>query len=372
MRMRTRGRLFRVAASAMLAGLLLGAGAAQAGDTIPRYSHIFVIMEENKGYEQIMRGPYAPNLQRLAKAYGAAARFYAEVHPSEGNYVALVGGDTYGIHDDDAFYCVPKMKNVYCEKASQPGYTSHTIAATHIGSQLERAGLSWMGYYESIPSPGSKAVVAGDPSIGKAAAHWELYASKHSGFMNFAPVQRPAERTAHLVGFDRLSTDLSSGHVPSFALIVPNQCNLMHGLDPADYTRPVGAAIPPDCNHDNTVGLIRRGDAYLGRLVAQIQRSPVWKSQNNAAIVITFDEGSTKTPEGCCGIDPHGASNFGGGHIPTIVITNHGPRNVVDDTPYSHYSLLRTIEDAFGIHEYLRHAGDTGKGVRAMAPLFRV
>ena len=65
-------------------------------------------------------------------------------------------------------------------------------------------------------------------------------------------------------------------------------------------------------------------------------------------------------------------ANFGGGRIPTIVITNHGPRAVKDDTPYNHYSLLRTTETAFGISEHLAHAGDTQAGVVDMVPLFAV
>jgi hypothetical protein len=339
--------------------------------TLPRYAHIFVIMEENKDYRQIVQGPYAPNFQHLAKTYGVATRFYGEVHPSEGNYVALIGGDTYGIHDDDAFYCVPKMKDPHCEKSMQPHYADHTIRGESLASQLERAGLSWKGYYESIPSAGSKAIVGSDGKMGPASAHWELYASKHSGFMNFFSVQRSSTRAQHIVGFDRLDADLASGNIPALALVVPNQCDEMHGLDPADYSKAVGDAIPRDCVHDNVAGLIRRGDAYLAKLVAQIQRSSAWHSRQNTAIVITFDEGSSDRPEGCCGIDPSSIANFGGGHIPTIVLTNHGPRGIADSTPYSHYSLLRTIEDAVGIHEHLRHADDTAKGVRSMVPLFR-
>ena len=102
----------------------------------------------------------------------------------------------------------------------------------------------------------------------------------------------------------------------------------------------------------------------------RIQASSAWKSAANVAIVITFDEGAGKTREGCCGVTPDAASNFGGGHIPTIVITNHGPRGVKDATPYNHYSLLRTIEDAVGIRTHLRYAGATDKGVVAMTPLF--
>lgn len=56
--------------------------------------------------------------------------------------------------------------------------------------------------------------------------------------------------------------------------------------------------------------------------------------------------------------------------IPTIVITNHGVRGAIDPTPYNHYSLLRTIEDPFGINEYLGHATDEANGVLTMSPLF--
>ena len=75
---------------------------------------------------------------------------------------------------------------------------------------------------------------------------------------------------------------------------------------------------------------------------------------------------------GCCGFDPKGTANPGGGWITTIVITNHGPRALTDPTPYNHYSLLRTIEDAFALPGHLRHADDTASGVVTMTPLFAV
>ena len=59
-----------------------------------------------------------------------------------------------------------------------------------------------------------------------------------------------------------------------------------------------------------------------------------------------------------------------GGRIPTVVITNHGGRKPPDATLYSHYSLLRTVEDALGVGEHLRHAADAS--TRPMTPLFAV
>ena len=351
-----------------LAALLAAtpAGQTAADRQVPAYDHVFVIMEENKNYEQIMSPQAAPNIARLAAEYGTADQFFAEVHPSEANYVALIGGDTFGIHDDDAFYCKPgPSADPHCGGSTGAGYVDHTIRQPHLGDQLLAAGRSWKGYYENLPEPGSLAVTAGDPTATTGLRTAALYASKHSGFMNFASVQDDPHRAQRIVGFDQLERDLAADALPSFALIVPNQCNEMHGLH--------GDGVPKDCDGAiDQAGLIRRGDAEVGRLVAAIQQTPAWKGKGNVAILIGFDEGSGRTREGCCGVTPGAISNFGGGHIPMVVITNHGPRGVADATPYSHYSLLRTLEDAFRLPDYLGHAADTGAGVVPMVRLFAV
>jgi hypothetical protein len=182
--------------------------------------------------------------------------------------------------------------------------------------------------------------------------------------MNFASVQADPKRAERIVGFDQFERDLAADAVPTFAVVVPNQCNDMHGLH--------GEGVPFDCDGDHKAELIRRGDAAAGALVKRIQASAMWAARGNVAIVITFDEGAGKTREGCCGVTPDAASNFGGGHIPTLVITNRGPRGLKDETPYSHYSLLRTLEDAFGLKAHLGHAADAKLGVRPMTPLFAV
>lgn len=350
---------------ALLFALLTFAPAVRAADldqAVPRYQHVFVIIEENKDYAQILNPRSAPNIARLARTYGDASQFFGEVHPSEANYVALLGGDTFGIHDDDAFYCKPGMVDPFCPGANEPGYVDHTVAKPHLGDQLREAGLSWKGYYESLPKPGALDVVASDPAFDDPGGRAAVYASKHSGFLNFASVQHDPARAQHIVGFDALSADIDGDSLPNFALIVPNQCNEMHGLPQP--------TLPADCRIANTAGLIARGDRVIGDLVARLQATKAWASDDNMAIVITFDEGAGRTREGCCGVTPAAISNFGGGHIPTIVITNHGPRGLVDPTPYNHYSLLRTIEDAFRLPEHLGHAADADKGVKAMAPLF--
>jgi phospholipase C len=353
------------------AAALTAAGAAGVQPpTAPRYEHIFLIIEENKSYTEIVGDQsVAPNINRLAKEYGLATQFYAEVHPSEANYVAMLGGDTFGIHDDDAYYCKPKSSDPFCPAARRSDYVNHTVAERSLVDQLEEHGLTWKAYMESIPAPGSGAArwpTEDKPVPGVPA---EVYAVKHNGFMTFKRVQDDPRRADKIVGFDVLERDLASGNLPNYAHIVPNQCNEMHGRDDSPAT-------PEDCRKSNVEGLIRRGDKIVGELVDKIMRSRIWSAPANSAIVITFDENGKAErnagPQGCCGYDPKSAANFGGGRIPTIVITNHGVRGVTDPTPYNHYSLLRTTETAFGIEEHLHNAANTAGGVVDMAPLFAV
>ena len=127
----------------------------EADRAVPRYAHIIVIYEENKNYAQILDPAMAPNIAALAQTYGNATQFFGEVHPSEANYVALLGGDTFGIHDDDGYYCHTGMiADKACAGSGEPGYVDHTVRAPSLGDQLAAAGLTWKGYYESLPEPG--------------------------------------------------------------------------------------------------------------------------------------------------------------------------------------------------------------------------
>ncbi len=281
---------------------------------VPRYDHIFVIVDENKDLNRIVGHSPAPAINAMALEYGYASHYDAVAHPSEPNYVALVGGSTFGIHDDGPF-------------------TKNAVDAPSLAAQLDAAHLTWKGYYEDIREPGSLATTSG------------LYASKHSGFLNFTGVQNDPQRAEHLVGFDQFERDAATNRLPNFALIVPNLCNDMHGA--------WGSNVSSDCWPTNTSALIARGDAAFKTIVDRLMATPVWKSKQNVAIVLVYDE------------DDSGGTEGGGGRVPAIVMTNHGPRKLVDATPYTHYSLLRTIEDAFGLTP-LAHAAEA----TPMTPLF--
>src|ERR1700730_570429 len=141
-------------------GLFMSLGAAGSVSADDRvFAHIIVIIEENHRYDQIIGNAAAPNINALAEEYGSATSFYGEVHPSEANYVAMLGGDTFGIHDDDAWYCKPGKRDRYCSSAkTNKPYRNHTVTARGLVDQLTEHNLTWKGYFESIPKAGSKIV----------------------------------------------------------------------------------------------------------------------------------------------------------------------------------------------------------------------
>ena len=262
------GRIRGLISALPLVALAALASCGKAGDG-RQYAHIFVIVEENRGFDQIIGNPSAPNINRLAETYGLATRFYGEVHPSQANYIAMIAGSTFGIHDDDAWYCTPAKEDADCPKSKRPDYVDHTIRSKSLMDQLDSADLTWKGYFESIPEPGSKAVF----SSGASGEPDRLYGAKHNAFLDFASVQNDSRLARKIVGFDQLAKDLASGDPPNYAHVIPNQCNEMHGMD-------VNApGVPADCAYSNDQGLIARGDKEIGELVQQIQASSAWAAK---------------------------------------------------------------------------------------------
>jgi len=307
---------------------------------IPHYQHIVEIMMENTSYSTIIGNPNAPQINALATKYGLATDYYGVTHPSEPNYLANIAGDYFGIQDDNQFYCTPAMASTDVNCAGTT--VNHTVSAPNLATQLDAKGLSWKGYFQSLPpapAPGGLVVTgpnANGPYTFKYPSNANaLYASKHNPFINFTGTQGAIDQ---MVPGTQLAVDLARNRLPDFSLVVPDQCHDMHGTSSC-----------PD-----PTALIAAGDAYVASTVDSIMDSRTWHDGRNA-IVITWDEDDYSDQglpgTGCCGADP------GGGHVVTIVITNRSDDPITDATPFNHYSLLRSFEDAFGL-THLAHAGD--------------
>jgi hypothetical protein len=151
-------------------------------------------------------------------------------------------------------------------------------------------------YAESMPTPCS-------PTNSGA------YAVKHNPFLYYPDVTGdPAYCASHDVPYSQFAKDLATTtSLPGYSLISPNMCNDMH-----------------DCS-------VATGDAWLAREVPRILSSPAF-TQQNSLLIVTFDEGDDSDNSVAC-IFAGPAARLGS----------------TSATRYSHYSILRTLEDAWGL-----------------------
>ena len=322
-----RGLLAVMAAITWVVMGMAAAGASPGPSPAGRYGHIFVIVEENHGYTDVIGNPAAPNLTALASKYGVATHYFAVTHPSEPNYIALLGGSPFNVKDDNPYYV-------------------NRVAAPSLIRQLDHAGISWKAYLQGLPHPGYQGICYpancnGEPDKDP------LYVSKHNAIANFTTSLNAADWSRQ-VPIGQLGHDLSSGHVPAFSWVIPDECHDQHGDPP--YC--IDSGNPGDPQDQRLVAF---GDRYLGHLVAQITHAAFWARGNNA-IDIVYDEGDNNA--------------HGGGRVADVVITSHGPRHLKAHAFYSHYSLLRTIQRNFGL-PCLQHTCDTAT-VKPLRPLFAV
>jgi hypothetical protein len=145
------------------------------------------------------------------------------------------------------------------------------------------------------------------------------YAKKHDPFMYFDNIRNDRKLCSHVVPIRDLRKDLEAGKLPTFSFITPDLCNDTH-----------------DC-------VLRAGDQFLSRIVPKLL--PRLGAQG--FMVITWDEGLTD--RGCCGVH--------GGRIPTFVLGPTVLGGATGTAAYTHYSILRTIEDSLGLPR-IGHARD--------------
>jgi phosphatidylinositol-3-phosphatase len=400
-------RLRKTAAiGSLLAAIFANATFAAEGRTpagIPHLDHVFLIMMENHGYDQVIDNPDDPFVNALAKSANIATNYFAVAHPSSTNYLEVVGASNFGVHTDNApdWYdtkCVTNLASgtVATDNPASPNICpiagTGTDAATPaidttnetsgppgennidgvisipaapnttgkmIGDQLAATGLSWKSYQESLPLAGAANVDYSDGILTDSSDFGAyglsssdlvfLYGAKHNPFVYFKSVQDGSANNslANVVGFDGdngLYADLRAGRAPTLAFIVPNQCNDQHGRGNAGNT----CAFDPNDNGTQTglnPALMYRGDLAVQRIVTAIKSSSLWsKDGGDNAIVVVWDE------------DDYSVSPTVN-KVLLIVDTNYGVHGVQSAKFYTHFSLTKTLEAGFGL-PCLNHACD--------------
>jgi phospholipase C len=234
-----------------------------------------------------------PYFNELANSHTLLTQHYAVAHPSLPNYLALISGETFGVTFD-------------CTKCL---YDAPTLP-----DLIEASGRTWKAYQEDMPSPCFAPADAGN------------YAMKHNPFLYFKSIRTDAERCARSdVPMLQLYSDLAAGSLPDYSFITPNLCNDAHDCSLAvadDWIKALMMVLLPDLDLE--------GQPYL--------------------VIITWDEGQGS--HSCCGLPAEA-----GGRIATILISPQARSGFQDSTPYTHYSLLKTISASWGL-AYLGHAAD--------------
>jgi len=175
--------------------------------------------------------------------------------------------------------------------------TTCFVSAPNIAKdRVEASGRSWKAYVESMPKP----CFVGDSYP---------YMQKHDPFIYYNDIRTNTAECNKVVPYSTLATDLkSAGTTPNYAWITPNMCNDMH-----------------DCS-------VSTGDTWLKNNVPAILNSAAFTTQNSL-LMITWDE-------------DNGSS---GNHVATLVIAKSVPAGFRSSVRYTHYSLLRTVESAWGL-----------------------
>jgi hypothetical protein len=177
---------------------------------------------------------------------------------------------------------------------------SCSVSHRNLVDELDAAGISWKVYAEDMPSVCSTTVTTG------------AYVRRHDPFLYYRDVAANPKRCRFIVPGTDLTRDLANHALPRLVWLVPNICHDMHSC--SVYT----------------------GDVYLRSIVPRL----LSELGPSGILFITFDEGDTD--RGCCGVAK-------GGHIATMIAGPGARAGVTSMRPYDHYSLLRTIEDLWGL-----------------------
>jgi hypothetical protein len=314
--------LLGTAAATFLIGL--GDPAAASVNTslegVPSFGHVFVIVGENKEITRIKatNAPYIIGTLKPSSAW--LTNYFALTHFSEANYVGMTSGQYTRCEqfDGSVASCHQNVDNLF--------------------HQLDGAGVSWHVWAESMPAPCYLLKAGGDKTL-------NTYAPKHNPAVFFDDIEgvggvwsatnQSPECLANDVpagstgpnDMSAFESALASGHIPRFNFVVPNICEDGH-----DNCAPQGNEVT-------------QFDDFVARVVPRIESSPAFGS--NGVIIVTFDEGNSNRGPG--------AGQFaGGGNVIFAVISPLAVPGVYGGSfAFNHYSLLRTLEDGFGISTHL-------------------
>jgi hypothetical protein len=358
-----------------------GEGSAGSSTKLPPVKHVFVVMLDDEPYATVF-GPASPAhylAGTLEHKGELLVRYYAVAHEQLANGIALLSGQ--GPTPQTAQNC-PTYENLAPGTVGAEGQVSgqgcvFPSATETLAGQLSAKHLTWKAYLEGMdegsgasgsgapPAPatgvcGHPALGAPDPLSALTPPAGQAYATWRNPFVYFHSIIDSPTCASNDVGLSSLKSDLASAkRTPSFSYIVPGRCD-------------DGNATP--CMAGPPAGMVA-ADGFLQKVVPEILGSKAYKE--NGLLVITVDEapssGEYADSSSCCGQPifpnlPAPASAIGkpgGGQVGALLLSPFIKGGNLEQGTYNHFSLLRTVEDLFGL-SHLGYAG--GKEVSSFSP----
>jgi len=286
--------IFTIGISLLLGGCGGGGGGGAsdppASGQIPVVAHVFVLVEENHAYEDVIGDPAMSYTNTLAQQNALATQYFADRHNSLPNYFMLTLGDLVTTND---LFAGPVKSNT-------------------IVDALGTAGKTWKIYAESLPSVG----YVGDSIV--------PYAKDHNPFAYFTTVLNSSAQKANIVPLTQLPTDLQNGTLPDYAMIVPDLANDGHDCPGESST----------CTDtDKLMNIDQWISAHIGPLINN-------GVMQDSVLIYTWDESNIND------------LTNGGGHVATILIGGKVRMGFKSTNMYQHQSTLKLTLQLLGISDF--------------------
>lgn len=338
-------------AAAALGSLPAASAAPAKRPTPPRLpGHVAVIVVENHSFTDAYVTNPNPYLKSVLPRQGTLlTQYYGVGHVSLDNYLAMVSGqEPSPSTQDDCPRYVDAQGTVDSGGQFRGVGCVYPASVPTIADQLDAKRISWRGYMEDMGidptreqarcgQPGNPSG-AGATDNSQTASAKDQYAARHNPFVYFHSVLDDGSCARNVVPLGQLAKDLKSASTtPRLAFITPDLCSDGHD-QPCVDGRPGGLASI---------------DAFLKVWVPKLLSSPAFAK--DGLVIITADEAENNDATSCCGtrtgsVNPlPGITGPGGGRVGTLLLGRCVKRNARSATPLDHYSLLRSLEDIFGV-----------------------
>lgn len=309
----------------------------RSAEAIPHFSHVVVVVLENESATATW-GPssVAHYINSLVPQGVFASQYFATGHASLDNYIAMISGQP----DQPLTGSDCEAVSLWICVQGQEIWSN----GRNLADQLEQHGVTWKGYMDGLPSPCFHAPyaptsLAPDPYQGDSQAPpAKDYADRHNPFLYFKDIiENDARCATHVRPFTDLASDIASNSVPAFSFITPDTCHDGHDAP---------------CSNGEPGGLVSADRWFAQNMPALIDY--LWA--NDGLLLITSDESGISDLSGCCSGGLLGLLPGFGGRVGLLALSPKLTAGRTVATQYDHMSLLRTIEDSFGITEYLNNA----------------